>query len=59
MQLQVADERLAPDSPAKRIVSRVLEQMRYVIEEGRNTVRGLRSPKVSALDLEHAFSCVR
>ena len=59
MQLHVADERLSPDSPAKPIVGRVLQLMSHVIEEGRNTVRGLRSSRVSALDLEQALSRVR
>jgi signal transduction histidine kinase/ligand-binding sensor domain-containing protein len=58
MQLHVADERLAASSPAKPIVGRVLELMGYVIEEGRNAVRGLRSSR-GALDLEQALSRVR
>lgn len=44
MQLHVANERLPADSPAKPMLDRVLELMTRVIEEGRNTVRGLRSP---------------
>jgi signal transduction histidine kinase len=59
MQLNVANDRLAVDSPAKPLVGRVLELMGLVIEEGRNAVRGLRSSKMSSADLEEAFSRVR
>ena len=58
MQLHVADERLATDSPAKPLVTRVLDLMRNVIDDGRNTVRGLRSASTSPGDLERAFSRV-
>ena len=43
MQLDVAVDQLPANSPAKLRLSRVLELMRHVIEEGRNAVRGLRS----------------
>ncbi len=59
MQLHVADDHLAIDSPAKPLVGRVLELMRHVIEEGRDAVRGLRSSKLSSPDLEQAFSQIR
>jgi len=59
MQLNVADEHLSPDSPAKPLVGRVLELMGSVIEEGRNAVQGLRSAKGSNLNLEQALSQVR
>jgi ligand-binding sensor domain-containing protein/signal transduction histidine kinase len=59
MQLYVAQEHLAVDSPAKPIVGRVLELMGRVIEEGRDAVRGLRSSKLSSSDLEQAFSEIR
>jgi ligand-binding sensor domain-containing protein/signal transduction histidine kinase len=59
MQLQVADHRLPADSPAKAMVGRVLELMRQVIDESRNVVRGLRSPKQNLQNLEEAFSQVR
>jgi len=58
MQLHVADDQLSADSPAKPIIDRVLEVMGQVVEEGRNTVRGLRTSAGSADDLEHAFSRV-
>jgi signal transduction histidine kinase len=56
MQLHVADDQLAPDSPAKPIVNRVLEVMSHVIDDGRNTLRGLRASRSSTVDLEQAFS---
>jgi signal transduction histidine kinase len=55
MQLNVANDQLAVDSPAKAPVTRVLEMMGRVIEEGRNTLQGLRSSNWSAQDLEKAF----
>jgi signal transduction histidine kinase len=59
MQLHVADDHLAVDSPAKPLVGRVLELMGHVIEEGRNAVRGLRSSKLRSPNLEQAFSQIR
>jgi signal transduction histidine kinase len=59
MQLHVADDHLAVDSPAKPLVGRVLELMGHVIEEGRNAVRGLRSSKPRSPNLEQAFSQIR
>lgn len=56
MQLHVANDHLAVDSPAKPFVSRVLELMSRVVDEGRNAVRGLRLPKRESEDLEQAFS---
>jgi ligand-binding sensor domain-containing protein/signal transduction histidine kinase len=59
MQLDVAADRLPPDSPVKPSLNRVLQLMSQVIEEGRNAVRGLRSAQSSSLDLEQAFSVVK
>jgi ligand-binding sensor domain-containing protein/signal transduction histidine kinase len=59
MQLHVAVDRLPPDSPAKATLSRVLNLMGQVIQEGRNAVRGLRSPEGSSLDLGQAFSRIQ
>lgn len=60
MQLHVASDRLPADSPAKPMVTHVLQLMGQVIEEGRNAVRGLRSPDTNgSLDLEQAFSRVQ
>ncbi len=56
MQLHVALEQLPEDSPSRPALNRVLQLMGYVVDEGRNTVRGLRSTTDSAHDLESAFS---
>ena len=56
MQLHVANDHLANDSPAKPLVGRVMQLMGQVIEEGRDAVRGLRSTSGNADDLETAFS---
>lgn len=58
MQLHVADDKLAADSPAKTLITRVLELMDQVIHEGRNAVRGLRSTNDETHDLGQAFSRV-
>jgi signal transduction histidine kinase/ligand-binding sensor domain-containing protein len=55
MQLHVANDQLSTASPAKPIVSRVLDLMGHVIDDGRNTLRGLRSSG-DAGNLEQAFS---
>lgn len=56
MQLHVANDQLTADSPAKPLVNRVLDMMAHAIDEGRNTVRGLRSPEWGSKDLEQSFS---
>ena len=56
MQLDVAVDQLPPNSPATLRLSRVLELMRHVMEEGRNAVRGLRSSNSDSDDLGQAFS---
>ena len=56
MQLHVAVDQLPAESPAQPALGRVLELMAQVVEEGRNTVRGLRSTIDNAHDLEHSFS---
>jgi signal transduction histidine kinase len=58
MQLHVAVDQLPADSPAQPALNRVLELMGQVVEEGRNTVRGLRSSVGSAHDLEALFTKV-
>jgi signal transduction histidine kinase len=55
MQLHVVNDQLAPDSPAKPPVSRVLDMMGRVIQDGRNTLQGLRSSNWGSQDLEVAF----
>ena len=59
MQIHVAADGLPDDAHVKPILSRALQRMGQVIDEGRNAVRGLRSSKSSSLDLEQAFSSVR
>jgi signal transduction histidine kinase len=58
MQVHVAADGLPEDSHVKPILSRALQLMGQVIEEGRNAVRGLRSSQSGSLDLEQAFSRV-
>lgn len=59
MQVHVAVDRLPEDSSVKPTLTRALELMRQVIDEGRNAVRGLRSSQSASLDLEHAFSRIQ
>ena len=54
MQLNVANDQLVSESPAKSLIGRVLELMGRVVEDGRNVVQGLRVVKEQ--DLEQAFS---
>jgi signal transduction histidine kinase len=56
MQLHVAVDQMPADSPVQPALNHVLELMGQVVEEGRNTVRGLRSSLGSAHDLELSFS---
>ncbi len=56
MQLHVADSFLPENSEAKPLVERALQLMTRVINEGRNTVRGLRSTDVFDQNLGQAFS---
>jgi signal transduction histidine kinase len=56
MQLHVVADRVPADSPAKPALGRALDLMRRVIEDGRNSVRGLRSSTSVSNDLQRAFS---
>ncbi len=56
MQLDVANDRLESNSPAKPIVTRVIQLVGQVIEDGRKTVRGLRSSDGGSDNLEQSFS---
>src|SRR5262245_7389612 len=58
MQVHVAVDSLPGDSQVKPTLTRALQLMRQVIDEGRNAVRGLRSSGSMSLDLEQAFSRV-
>jgi signal transduction histidine kinase/ligand-binding sensor domain-containing protein len=59
MQVDVAADRLPPDSPVKALLDRALQVMRQVIDESRNAVRGLRLSHNSSLDLEQAFATIQ
>jgi signal transduction histidine kinase len=59
MQLHVAERQLPKDSPAKPLVQRVLELMGQVIEEGRITLKGLRSVNTDSRDLAQSFSGIQ
>lgn len=56
MQLHVAIDRLPPNSPERAALTKIVELMGQVIEEGRNALRGLRLS--GSFDLEQAFSLV-
>ncbi len=56
MQVHVAKDCLPADSEATPILTRAIQLMSQVIEEGRNAVRGLRSSQSLSLDLEQAFA---
>jgi signal transduction histidine kinase len=59
MQLHVAADQLEVHSRERSRIDRILALMEQVIEDGRNAVRGLRSPAGgSPLDLERAFSAL-
>jgi signal transduction histidine kinase len=55
MQLHVAVDQLAEDSPSRPPLERVLQLMGQVVTEGRNTLRGLRSSIESTTDLKSSF----
>jgi ligand-binding sensor domain-containing protein/signal transduction histidine kinase len=56
MHLHVAIDQLPEDSPARATMNRIMELMGPVIQDGRNTIRGLRSSIQSANDLVTSFS---
>ena len=58
MQLNVANDQLSSESPAKPLVRRVLELMGQVIEDGRRSVQGLRVTRDGFGELDRAFSRV-
>jgi signal transduction histidine kinase len=58
MQLHVAVDQLPAESPARPGLDRVLQLMGQIIEEGRNTLRGLRASVGSAPDLASSLSNV-
>ena len=58
LQLAVANSQLPAAAVAKPLVTRVYEMLRQLIEEGRNTVRGLRVRHLHASELERAISLI-
>jgi signal transduction histidine kinase len=58
MRLHVAVDALPEDSPAKPPLDGILDLMRRVIDEGRNTLQGLRSSYGSAISLEQSFASI-
>jgi len=58
MQLHVAAEQLPSDSPVRPSLDHILGLMQQVNQEGRNTLRGLRSDSRGGLTLEQFFSRV-
>jgi signal transduction histidine kinase len=55
MQLDVAMDHLPPESPVQPSLRHIMQIMDQVIEEGRTTLRGLRSSTEGAHDMELAF----
>jgi len=55
MQLNVANDQLASDAAVKPIITRVIELMEHVVEEGRGALRGLRLSGAGTQDLHQAF----
>lgn len=58
MQLHVAVDHLPEDASERSALNRVLQMMDQIIDEGRNTLRGLRSSLEGAHDLETSLSRV-
>jgi signal transduction histidine kinase len=58
MHLHVAADQLPAESPEKPLFSRILLSTSQVIEEGRNALRGLRSPRSDSTALDQAFAQV-
>jgi len=58
MQLHVAVDQLPESSPVRPALNRVLELMGHVVDEGRNTLRGLRSSIENPHDLKNSLSRV-
>ena len=59
MQVHVATDSLPADSQAKTILSRALQLMGQVIDEGRNAVQGLRLTHTGSSSLEQAFAIIQ
>jgi signal transduction histidine kinase/ligand-binding sensor domain-containing protein len=59
MQLDVVEDHTPADSPTKPLLRRILQLLGQVTEEGRNALRGLRTPEKISLSLETSLSRVR
>ena len=59
MQLDLAEDQLAEDSPVKSLVQSVLATLRHVTEESRMALRGLRFQDVESNDLAKVFQRVK
>ena len=59
MQLDLAEDQLAEDSPLKGLVQSVLATLRHVTEESRMALRGLRFQDIESNDLAKAFQRVK
>ena len=59
LQLHAAVEQVPVDSPSKPSLCRALHLMHQVLEEGRATLRGLRSSAIACMSLEQALSGLR
>jgi signal transduction histidine kinase len=59
MQLHVVVDQLPANSPAQPALGRILQLMGEVIEEGRNTLRGIRSSSESPDQMEQEFLRMR
>ena len=59
LQLDLAEDQLPENSPAKPRLRRVLQLMERVTEEGRNALRGLRAPEAEKGDLQNALARLR
>jgi signal transduction histidine kinase/ligand-binding sensor domain-containing protein len=58
MRVHIAADSLPDDSQAKSTLTRALQLMAQVTDEGRNALRGLRVSNSASLDLEQAFTSV-
>lgn len=58
MQVDLAEDQLSDDSPAKPMLQRALQLMSQVTEEGRNVIRGLRLPYLDNDSVEEVFSTI-
>jgi signal transduction histidine kinase len=58
MQLNVANDQIEENAPFKPLVTRVLELMGRVVDDGRSAVRGLRVSRDGTQALDQAFSRV-